>query len=304
MTLRDRFVAFDDRLAQLGVPPLTAWWRDGIGRWLDDYEAGGTLELVACVGRGAGKSSALYKLTLFFALLGDFVVPLGERHFAIVLSRLKEEASKGLDIISRWLAVLGEPHRIAGDVIELSSLPRGIRIVAASVAATSGWRAFFVAKDERSKWPAGGVDERDAEEIDTSAAAMTATHARAPIVSFGSAWARTGAFYEAIKAGSNAHRIVLGPTPTWIAAPHISEADTRRKEPNEERHAREYGAVASDPESSFLPGIAIDASVRHGPLVRPAVAGALYVAAWIPRPAPTRGRSSSGVPSTAAPPRR
>jgi hypothetical protein len=261
--LRAQFLAFDDRLAKLGVPSLTPWWRTGIGDWLDQYESRHVLELVACVGRGAAKSTALYKLATFFTVLGDFVVPPGERHFAIVLSRLKEEAAKGIDIIDAWLSLLAVPHVKSGDTIELFGSPRGIRVVAASVAASSGWRAYFVGKDERSKWPASGIDERDAEEIDTSSAAMTATHALAPVLSVGSAWGKFGTFYESIRAGSNDHRIVLGPTPTWIAAPHISEESTHRKERDPSKWAREYKCEfqESTPENLYQVSL-IDRAIR------------------------------------------
>ncbi len=261
MTLRARFLAFDDHLASLGVPPLTSWWRDGIGQWLDAYEGRHVLELVACVGRGAAKSTAIYKLATFFSLFGDFTIPPGERHFAIVLSRLKEEATKGLAVIDNWLALLGVPHHLAGEVIELEGQPRGIRVVAASVSAASGWRAYFVAKDERSKWPQGGVADEDAGEIDGSAAAMTATHPLAPIVAVGSAWGASGEFYDAVMAGTDDGRVVLGPTPTWIAAPHVTEADCRRRERDPRRFAREYqccfsagaGAAFSADEIERLP---------------------------------------------------
>jgi hypothetical protein len=257
-TLREQFLAFDQRLASHGVPPLTAWWREGIGRWLDAYEQGTILELWACVGRGSSKSTALYKLALFFALFGAFEIPPGERHYAIILSRLVSEAAKGISIISRWLTLLRVKHRVVGDVVELDAMPRGIRVVAASVAATSGWRAFAVFKDERSKWPMAGVEEREADEIDTSAAAMTATH-RAPIVSFGSAWSAFSSWHEVIAAGSDARRIVLGPTPTWIAAPHLREEDLRLKERNPQRFAREYGSVAQNVvwEDGFYDGLAL-----------------------------------------------
>ena len=203
------------------------------------------------MGRGAAKSTCLYKLATFFALFGVFDVPSGERHFAIVLSRLKEEASKGITIIAAWLRMLNVAHGLTGDVIELHDMPRGIRIVAASVAAASGWRAFFVGKDERSKWPAGGVEGIDAEEVDTSAGAMTATHALAPVVSFGSAWGDFGSFYNAIASGSDDAKIVLGPTPTWIAAPHIREEDCRRKERDSRRFAREYECKFQGTSSAF-----------------------------------------------------
>jgi hypothetical protein len=241
--MRRRFLALDDALAAKNVPPLTGWWRASIGHWLDRYEQDQVLELWGCVGRGAAKSTALYKLALFFTIDGAFVIPPGEVHFAVVLSRLKTEAEKGIAIVDRWLALLDIPHHLAGDVVELDGLSRGIRVVAASVAATSGWRAFFVGRDERSKWPSSGIEEEDASETDTSAMSMSATHALAPNIAFGSAWGKTGAFYEAISAGSTPSRHVLGPAPTWVAAPHISEGDCRRKEPDLRRFLREYGSV-------------------------------------------------------------
>ncbi len=240
MSLKDKFLQLDDFLAEKGVPKLTSYWRDGIGEFLDSYEAGKALELVACVGRGSAKSTALYKLGLFFALFTDAVVPPAERHYAIILSRLTVEAGKGIQIISRWLTLLSIKHRLAGDVIDLDGVPRGIRVVAASVAATSGWRAFFVGRDERSKWGASGLDEMDADEVDTSSMAMTATHARAPVVSVGSAWGAFGGFYDAVMHGTTEERIVLGPSATWIAAPHITEASCRKKEKDVRRFEREY----------------------------------------------------------------
>ncbi|HSY22754.1 MAG TPA: hypothetical protein VK841_11595 [Polyangiaceae bacterium] len=266
MSLRTRFLEFDDALAARGVPPLTDWWRAGIGAWLDAYEFRHVLELWAAVGRGAAKSTTLYKLDTFFTLFVDFVIPPGERHYAIVLSRLKEEAAKGIAIIHGWLVLLGIPHRLAGDVIELEEMPRGIRVVAASVAAASGWRAFFVGKDERSKWPASDVEEREAEEIDTSASAMTATHDCAPVLSFGSAWGALGGFYEAISSGSDGAKFVLGPAPTWIAAPHISEASTRRKERDPSKWAREYACEFQEStEESLYPVTLIDRARRSDP---------------------------------------
>ena len=249
MSLRAEFLQFDDALAAHGVPPLTEWWREGIGEWLDAYEqvnivelalALAVLEFWACVGRGAAKSTALYKLATFFMLFGAFDVPPGERHFAIVLSRLKEEASKGIAIVAQWLTLLGIAHRPAGDVIELADMPRGIRVVAASVAAASGWRAFFIGCDEHSKWASSGLDELNASEVRSSAIAMTATHPLAPVVTVGSAWGAFGEFYEAIDEGTTDARFVVGPTPTWIAAPHISKESTQRKERNPLRWRREY----------------------------------------------------------------
>ena len=263
MSLRTEFIKLDKRLARKGVPPLTTWWRKGIGTWLDAYARGQVLELWACVGRGAAKSTAIYKLALFFLLFGDFKVPIGERHYAIVLSRLKEEAAKGVDIIAAWLKLLGVKHAVAGDVISLTGERRGIRVVAASVAATSGWRAFFIGKDERSKWPADGATEQDAAEIDTSATAMTATHELAPVVAFGSAWGAFGEFFDAITGGTDDRKVVIGPTPTWIAAPHITEASTRRKERDERRWKREYKCEFQAGVGSALDGDFVAKAFSH-----------------------------------------
>jgi hypothetical protein len=128
-----------------------------------------------------------------------------------------------------------------------------------------------------------GVDERDAEEIDTSASAMTATHARAPMPTFGSAWIALGAFHETIAAGTTPSRVVLGPTPTWVAAPHISEADCRRKEPNPKRFAREYGSVAdSASDEAILEGYLIDRAMRAEVGDVPPEPGVSYTAAMDP----------------------
>jgi hypothetical protein len=279
MSLRERFLAFDERLARQGVPPLTAWWREGIGRWLDAYEQGQVLELYACVGRGAAKSTALYKLALFFTLYGDFAVPVGERHYAVVLSRLKEEAAKGIAIIDRWLSLLGITHRLAGDVVELDQAPRGIRVVAASVAAASGWRAFLVGKDERSKWSESGTEEREGEEIDVSASAMTATHPLAPVLSFGSAYYAIGPFFDSVRGGSTEHRVVLGPAATWVAAPHITEESTRKKERNESKWRREYACeFQSAAEECIYPPEVVDLAIRKGSAESGPWAGCRYVA--------------------------
>ncbi|AKV04563.1 hypothetical protein AKJ09_11226 [Labilithrix luteola] len=259
MSLRSQFFEFDDVLTSHGVRPLTQWWRDGIGEWLDAYEQGQVLELFACVGRGAAKSTVLYKLGLFFTLFGDFDVPPGERHYAVVLSRFKDEATKGILIISGWLRLLGVRHRPAGDVVDIDDMPRGIRVVTASVSATSGWRAYFVGKDERSKWPSGGVADVDAPEIDTSAAAMTATHPLAPVVAVGSAWGDFGSFYEAIASGTDATKVVLGPAPTWVAAPHVTEESTRKKEQDPRKWAREYACEFQASAVGAFDSLAVDA---------------------------------------------
>jgi hypothetical protein len=166
-TLASKFLSFDRRLAKVASEPeCSPWWRLQITRFLDGLEAGTSTELWACVGRGGAKSTSLYKLALYFTLFGEFVIPPAQRHFAIVLSRTKQEAQKGNDIISKWLDALGFAHRFTGDAIELEAKNTGIRVVSANVGAASGWRAFFVGCDEFAKWSfESNSTDYDADEI-------------------------------------------------------------------------------------------------------------------------------------------
>jgi hypothetical protein len=78
---------------------------------------------------------------------------------------------------------------------------------------------------------------------------MTATHSLAPVITAGSAWGDSGPFYDAFqrsKDGSYPHakrRHVVGPVPTWVAAPHATEASLHEKEPDLRKFLREYGSV-------------------------------------------------------------
>ena len=95
-SLRRRFIALDDQLASKGVKPLTKWWRDGIGAWLDRYEQHGVLEFWACVGRGAGKSVAMCKLAMFFTIEGSFrfqALPTGSNK-AVLFSKWDQPNSR------------------------------------------------------------------------------------------------------------------------------------------------------------------------------------------------------------------
>jgi hypothetical protein len=258
VTLAAEFLAFDDRLGSLGVPRLSDWWRLQVRRYLDAHEAGAASEFWACAGRGGAKSTCAYKLATFAALFGRFDIPADERHYAIVLSRMRVEAEKGLEIIAGWLRKLGVPHRPVGDVIDLEGTPRGIRIVAASVAGASGWRAFHLACDEFSKWAWEGSPDHAADEVLTSAKAMCATHPNAMVMVASSPWLDKGSFYDAITAGDGDGRIVAGPAPSWVANPIVTRASTLARERNPRRWAREYNAEFS---SSFEGGFFEDATV-------------------------------------------
>ncbi len=165
----------DAQLARHGVPPLGDWWKDVLGRWYH----GAALTLGVCAGRGSAKSTALYKVAENETVFGDWTVPPGERHWANLTSRLTDEAAKGTAIIGQHLTMLGIRHASKSGVIELTDMPRGIRISAASVGGNSGWRSFFDGNDEGGKWATDGAMAADAVEVFASKRAMTATHANA-----------------------------------------------------------------------------------------------------------------------------
>jgi hypothetical protein len=272
VSLSASFLKFDDRLASLGVPPLSEWWRGHVSRYLDAYEAGTALEFWAAAGRGGAKSSCLYKLALFFTLAGKFAVPAGERHYATILSRRVDEASKGIALISAWLRLLKVEHDPRAEVIDLADQPRGLRVVAANVAAASGWRSFFVAADEYSKWAREGVALFDADEVLASARAMTSTHANAPLLVASSPWTQEGSFYTAITAGDADGRIIAGPAPSWVANPAlISEESARRKERNPRIFAREYACeFVADWAGDYFPDAAVALCTDKGRTATPA----------------------------------
>jgi hypothetical protein len=265
MSLAEDFLRFDDELARFDVPPLSAWWREQVRRYFDAYERGEALEFWACVGRGGSKSTALYKLATYEALFGSFTIPSDERHYAIVLSRVRSEAEKGLLIISSWLKKLRIDHRAVGDTIDLDWMPRGIRVVTASVASASGWRAFFLGCDEFAKWAWDGALATDAEEVIASARAMLATHPRAKVMVASSPWISEGMFYQAVTGGDGEGRVVTKATPSWVANPIVSEASTRLRERNERRWRREYAAEFVDSyEGGFFPEALIASATDRG----------------------------------------
>lgn len=172
-SLNERFLAFDDRLYQArGQPRLSQWWRAHIGRFLDAYDRGEATELWMCVGRGGGKSIAVYKLALFFSWFGDFSIPQTETHYFCVVSCVRREANKALPILRKWCEALGIAIRAVEDVIEFDALPRGIRILTANVAGVSGHRCFGAALDEFAKLNHDAESANlDADEILSSAKA-------------------------------------------------------------------------------------------------------------------------------------
>ena len=77
--------------------------------------------------------------------------------------------------------------------------------------------------------------------------------------------------------GTDATRVVLGPSPTWICAPHISEESTRKKERDPKRWAREYACQFQGGISSAIDVDGLAACVRPLPGSAEPIAGAELV---------------------------
>ncbi len=227
----DSLARLDRRLAKTGRPRIFApgsWW---FAEATAFYGHPTAREWWARCGRGGSKSTVIYRIAENETLFGDWTITPGERHWATIKSRSKEEAAKALGIIAADFTVLGVKHQLAGDTIEIADAPRGIRVVAASVAASSGWRSYLDANDEISKWPTDGATAVDAVEVISSGRAMTVTHPLARRLYFSSAFGVTGPHFDHIEAGTNAS-CVVSIAPTWIANPSITEEQTHLLEPD------------------------------------------------------------------------
>ena len=253
-----------------------------------------------CAGRGSAKSTLLYKIALNETLFGDFVIPPGERHAAMLTSRLKDEASKAIGILSHYLRLLGVRHQPTDGLITLDDLPRDIRVTASSVAGNTGWRCYFNGADEVAKWASEGAQAVDAAEVLASKAAMTATHPNARHVIVGSPFLDSGPFFDLVSAGTNARQVVAGPAPTWVATDgRITEAHTRKLEPNERVHAREYAAqFGAEWEHGFFSGL-VDPCVAPW-ASQPYSAGVRYIVSIDPAFARDLSRSPSSTPKSRA----
>ncbi len=257
----ETLVGCDERLAESGRPRIFApgsWWHGQAKA----FYTGTAREWWARVGRGGIKSGVIYRLAENETCFGDWKIPPGERHWAVIKSKSKEEAAKGLGIIAAELTALGVKFASAGDTIELVDAPRGIRVVAASVGASSGWRSFFDACDELAKWPTEGSTAVDAVEVIASGRAMTVTHPLARRVYFSSAFVCKGPHYDRIEAGSTKSAFV-SVAATWEANPSVTEAQTHELEPDERIWKREYASIPQatalgcfdleDIDAAFLP---------------------------------------------------
>ena len=251
----------EDRLAAAGFHRRSPWWREQVSRF---YSHPTATTLAVEVGRGGEKSGEIVRIAGAETLLGDFVVPPGERHFFVIVAENKDEAANRLRLLEAHLTALRVPYDRVGDEISLRDMPRGIKVLACRVGAVSGFRSFGWAADEVAKWSSDGVNP--AAEIVASMRAMTVTHQRARKLIFSSPLGTLGFHYDTIQRGDDAHQLV-GRAPTWIANPTISEAQTHALEPDLRVWRREYCAIAQAGAAGAFDSDVTDEAFRAQPPV-------------------------------------
>jgi hypothetical protein len=245
-------------LAGQGFPPDGPWWDGETERFLTHPTA---MTWGARVGRGGAKSTALVRLAVAVTVFDEFTIPPGERHYAVIVSENIDEAANRLRLIGAYLDALGVGYASAGNVIDLTDtdLPRGFRVLACRVGAVSGFRAYFTARDEVAKWQSDGVNP--AEDVDASMRAMSVTHPNARHLAFSSPVGAAGFHYELVERGDTESQVV-SIAPTWIANPIVTEAQTRKLEPNARIWRREYAAIPQAGALAAFDADAVDRAMR------------------------------------------
>lgn len=257
----DSLLGIDDALTRAGHHPLTDWWKEQLGRL---YRHPSALTFVGRVGRGGAKSHTSAKVGLNETIFGDWVVPPGERHFWAYVSKTKDEAAQRLLLLQSMLRALGVKFETQGDQINLLDEPRGFRVFACQIGAVSGFRCYGYSADELAKWENRDTGANPAEEVCSSLNAMCVTHRGVRRLLISSPWGMSDYHFKRFEAGDDADQVTAW-APTWIANPAMTEADTRKSEPDERVHMREYRAVPQATASAALEPEAITRAQRKAP---------------------------------------
>lgn len=227
-------------LAKGGLHPVSPWWQETLKRFYDHRTA---RFLIARVGRGGGKSFTCVLVAINEIVFGTWNVPLGEVHYWAFVSISKEEAAGRILLICKCLEILGIPFERTGDEITLKDQPLGFKVFAAQIGSVSGYRCVGWCADEGAKLKTDQRYTNPLSEVVASLSAMCVTHARDA--------KRLLVSSPMTLADYHARRFELGDTeeqltcaaPTWIANPSVTEAETRKLEPDERIWRREYAAI-------------------------------------------------------------
>ena len=245
-----------DQLAAAGVHRPSDYWMAEVERF---YLHPTAKLFVQEVGRGGAKTMIRVIMTIAEALAGDFVVPVGERHYFAHVSENAREADKTIKILLSYLQILGVRFETRNDSVELLDRPLGVRVLPCRIGAVSGFRCCGWTADEASKWDNDGVNP--AEEVIASIRAMTVTHATARGGVVSSPLGKAGYFYDACRLGDTDGQ-TFGHAASWIANPGaLTEEYTRTLAPHKV-WLREYLAEAQEGASAALDSDQVRAALR------------------------------------------
>jgi hypothetical protein len=216
-------------------------------------------ELWCRVGRRGLKSTTAAGIAVHEAAFGgheDYLLP-GERGLIAVISkdtagsevvaRFAELHAQALGLATRWTS------QGAIRILEIEGLPFGIACFACNTTAPRGFAMPVVIADEIALWSSDKLGANPDVEV-LAAVKPAMAQFRAPkFVAISSPFGVTGVHFETIEAnlGDGSSPDVLAVQgPTWDWNESITEEQTRKLERDAVRHAREYGAIPAETESS------------------------------------------------------
>jgi hypothetical protein len=248
----------DERLVAASFPPISPWWWDTLG----GFYGRDLRQLVLRVGRRGGKSSTLCRVGVCEALHGDHSIPPGDVGVVAIVSTTKPEARERLRTVRAILDALKVGHHPIEGGLELDTKPRAFKVFAGTIAGVSGFTSICVLCDEVAKWRDADTGANPATEVLASIRPTMKTQPNARIFLSSSPVGRLDAHAAAFDEGETSLQIVAH-APTWAANPTLSEASTRKDEPDELIWQREYAAVPIDGEvASLFSPVTIDAATR------------------------------------------
>ena len=227
----------DAALVKAGWHPTSAWWRGEFERFLRSRRR----RWVIRAGRRAGKSSFLCRLSVVWALVGPWSVPLGDVGVIAFFSLDRDEASGRIRTIHEILTTLGIEHTPTADEIALASRRCVFSVKTCSVRSV-GFTAILVIADEMARWISKEDSANPSKEVAASYRPCMATQPFAFEVCSSSPWSTVDYHHELFTAGDNEHQMVSFAA-TWTANPTVSEADTHGFEDDPRAWAREFACI-------------------------------------------------------------
>jgi hypothetical protein len=257
----DAFLEVNRRLAAAGFHESTPFWLRAFERFYNHPTA---RTLVARVGRGGTKSFHVSKFAVCELVFGQWDVPIGERHWFVTFSVRQDEATQRVTQVEAMLRALGVGTRRSDNKLELVEAPLGLIALPATIGAASGYRCIGVAEDEAAKMRSADSNANPFKEVRASATAMRITHSRSRELIASSAFGVLDHHHELVERGDTEDQIVEIAT-TWEANPSITEAETRRMEPDERVWLREYRSIPQSEASACYPVDKVNAAFRALP---------------------------------------